>query len=48
MSGVVDHVGIRVSDLTASRRLYGAAHGHYVAAFVLDLDRNNDEAVFHG
>ena len=25
MSGVVDHVGIRVSDLPASRRMYEAA-----------------------
>lgn len=25
MSGVIDHIGIRVSDLPASRRLYGAA-----------------------
>ena len=66
MSIVIDHVGLRASDLAASRRMYEAAlaelgfmvlnegefeddaySGTYYAAFVLDPDGNNVEAVFH-
>ena len=51
---LIDHVHLRVSDLDASKRFYRAAfsalayHPGYYAAFVLDPDGNNIEAVFHG
>jgi predicted lactoylglutathione lyase len=46
----IDHVKLRVSDLDASRAFYAAAlapFGYY-AAFVLDPDGHNIEAVYHG
>ena len=53
-----DHVHLRVRDLEPSRRFYEAALGSlgielhggegYYAAYVLDPDGNNVEAVYHG
>ena len=56
---LIDHVQLRCADLAASRRFYAAGrdngkpgerpyHPGYYAAFVLDPDGNNLEAVHHG
>lgn len=55
----IDHVNMPVSDLEASRTFYTAARdngppgerpygAYYYAAFALDPDGHNIEAVYHG
>ena len=48
MSGVVDHVGIRVSDLPASRRLYAAALRELGFAALGEGEFEGDEYVLFG
>jgi hypothetical protein len=46
---LIDHVHLRASDLAAAKRFYRAVLGaFYFAAFLLDPDGNNVEAVYHG
>jgi hypothetical protein len=51
----VDHVKLPITDLAASRAFYSAAPApfgwtlvYYYAAFVIDPDGHNIEAVYHG
>ena len=48
MSGVVDHVGIRVSDLPASRRLYEAALGELGFSVMGEGEFEGDAYVLFG
>jgi catechol-2,3-dioxygenase len=54
---MLDHIGLEVSDVAASKAFYDRAleplevarfyHENYYGAFVLDPDGNNVEAVCH-
>ena len=48
MSGVIDHVGIRVSDLSASRRMYEAALGELGFAVLGEGEFEGDPYVLFG
>ena len=48
MSGVIDHVGIRVSDLPASRRLYEAALGELGFSALSEGEFEGDSYVLFG
>ena len=48
MSGVVDHVGIRASDLTASRRMYEAALAELGLTVVSEGEFDGDAYVLFG
>lgn len=48
MSGVVDHVGIRVSDFAASRRLYAAALAELGFSVLGEGEFEGDEYVLFG
>ena len=48
MTGVIDHVGIRVGDLPASRRMYEAALGELGFAVLGEGEFEGDAYVLFG
>jgi catechol-2,3-dioxygenase len=44
---IIDHAGLQVSDLEASRKFYTAALAPLGTAMVFDPDGHNIEAVCH-